>query len=143
MAFLLLLSHLPIKTLYFVGYPAILALGIMIIQTLLPNLHWSCFVPRLVYPILILNIKLTSILFFLMARLCGREQVLGDWQSSYRIDKNCLVSRSHRSCISKPFIHLEERIFTSVIPVLSVYSDSSPHFGGVRFFCSRKEIYVW
>ena len=26
---------------------------------------------------------------------------------------------------------------------LSVYSDSSPHFGGVQSFCSRTERYIW
>ena len=27
--------------------------------------------------------------------------------------------------------------------VYSVYSDSSPHFGGVQSFCSGKERYIW
>ena len=37
----------------------------------------------------------------------------------------------------------------SVKPVLGgcrkdeVYSDSSPHFGGMQSFCSRKERYIW
>ena len=41
-----------------------------------------------------------------------------------------------------PFIYLEERSSTSVW-ALSVYSDSSPHFGRMQSFCSRKERYIW
>ena len=43
-------------TLFFVGYPAILALGAMKRQIQLPRLPWICLVPRLVDPTLILNI---------------------------------------------------------------------------------------
>ena len=46
-----------------VGYPAILALRAMKRQTLLPSLHWICLVPRLVYPVMILNIVSTNISF--------------------------------------------------------------------------------
>ena len=63
---------------------------------------------------------------------------LGDWQEGWR----CLVSCPHRSYIFDPFIYLEERSSTSVW-ALSVYSDSSPNFGGVQSFCSRKERYIW
>ena len=42
-----------------------------------------------------------------------------------------LVSCPHRSYTFDPFIYLEERSSTSVW-ALSVYSDSSPHFGGVQ-----------
>ena len=51
------------KTLFFVGYPAILALRAMKRQIQLPSLPWSCLVPRLVYPIMILNIVSTNISF--------------------------------------------------------------------------------
>ena len=51
------------KTLFFVGYPAILALRAMKMQTFLPSLHWICLVPRLVYHIMILNIVSTNISF--------------------------------------------------------------------------------
>ena len=44
------------KTLLFVRYPAILALRAPKRQTLLPSPHWICLVPRLMYPIMILNI---------------------------------------------------------------------------------------
>ena len=55
---------------------------------------------------------------------------------------NSLVSCPHRSYTFDPFIYLEERSSTSVW-ALSVYSDSSPHFGGVQSFCARKERYIW
>ena len=46
-------------------------------QTLLPSLLWICFVPRLVYLIMILDIKLTSIFFHLARWLewCGRKRL--------------------------------------------------------------------
>ena len=44
---------------------------------------------------------------------------------------NCLVSCPHRSYTFDPFVHLEERSFTSVW-ALSVYYDRSSHFGGVQ-----------
>ena len=47
---------LPKTTLCCVGYPAILALGAIKRQTLLPSQHWICLMPRLAYPIMILNI---------------------------------------------------------------------------------------
>ena len=56
-------KRLPIKTLFFVGYPAILALGVMKMQTLLPSLPWICLVSKLVYPILILNNAMVEITF--------------------------------------------------------------------------------
>ena len=58
-------------------------------QTLLPSLHWICLVPRLVYPIMILNIVSANIFFPLgkMVRngavantLRSVRPVLGDWQ---------------------------------------------------------------
>ena len=42
--------------LVFVGYPSMLASGVMKRQIQLPSLPWICLVPRLVYPTLILNI---------------------------------------------------------------------------------------
>ena len=56
-------GFLPKKTLFFVGYPAILALRAMKRQTLLPSLHWICLVPRLVYPIVILKLVSANISF--------------------------------------------------------------------------------
>ena len=41
------------NTFLFVGYLAILVLEVTKMQTLLPSLHWSCLVPRLVDPIMI------------------------------------------------------------------------------------------
>ena len=55
---------------------------------------------------------------------------------------SCLVSYPHHSYLSDPFIYLEERSSTSMW-ALSVYSDSSPHFGGVQSFCSRKESRIY
>ena len=65
--------NLPIETLFFVGYPAILALRAKKGQTLLPNLLLICHVPRLMYPMTLYTI-LTNIFFPLQ----------GGWQSSYR-----------------------------------------------------------
>ena len=56
-SFLILL----IKTLFLVGNPSILVLGVMERQTMLPSL--LCFVSRLVCPTQILNTILTNILF--------------------------------------------------------------------------------
>ena len=39
-------------------------------QTLLPSLHWSCLLLRLVYPIMSLNIKLATI-FFPLDKMLG------------------------------------------------------------------------
>ena len=49
----------------FLGYPAILALRAMKRQIQLPSLPWRCLVPRLVYPIMILNIYQRIYLFHL------------------------------------------------------------------------------
>ena len=54
----------------FVGYPAILALRAIKRQTLLPSLHWICLIPKLVYPIMILNIVSTYI-FFPLGKMIG------------------------------------------------------------------------
>ena len=58
------------KTLFFVGYPAILALRAMKRQIQLPSLPWICLVPRLVYPIMILNIVSTNI-YFPLGKMIG------------------------------------------------------------------------
>ena len=47
---------MAIKTLFLVGCLAILVLEVTKRQTLLPSMHESCLMPRLAYPILILNI---------------------------------------------------------------------------------------
>ena len=51
------------KDIILFGYPAILALRAMKRQIQLPSLPWICLVPRLVYPIMILNIVSTNISF--------------------------------------------------------------------------------
>ena len=61
---------LPKKTLFFVGYPSIMALRAMKRQTFLPSVHWICLVPRLVYPIVILNI-LSANIFFPLGKMIG------------------------------------------------------------------------
>ena len=76
-----------------------------------------------------------------MNKLHSVKLVLGDWQSSYRRCRKDEIVLC-RSYTFDPFIYLEERSSTSVW-ALSVYSDSSPHFGGVQSFCSRKERYIW
>ena len=48
----------------------VIALGAMKRQTLLPSLHWICLVPRLVYPIMILNIVSANI-FFPLGKMIG------------------------------------------------------------------------
>ena len=48
-------------------------------------------------------------------------------------DEVVLCRARFRSYTFDPFIYLEERSSTSV------YSDSSPHFGGVQSFCSSRE----
>ena len=55
---------------------------------------------------------------------------------------SCLVSCQHRSYIFDTFIHPKEGSSTSVW-ALSVYSDSSPHFGGVQSSRSDKNWYIW
>ena len=61
---------LPKKNIFFVGYPAILALRAMKRQTLLPSLHWIFLLPRLVYSIVILNIVSANI-FFPLGKMIG------------------------------------------------------------------------
>ena len=84
---------LPIKSLYFVWYPAVLVLGAIKRQTLLPSLLWICLESRLGYSILVLNIMLTGILFPIgkmigmvrsRTRFLSVGPVLVDWRSSYR-----------------------------------------------------------
>ena len=79
---------MPKKTLFFVGYPAILALGAMKRQIQLPSLPWICLVTGLVYPIMILNIASTNISSPL-GKMIGTVRswtsfILSKWQSSYR-----------------------------------------------------------
>ena len=69
-----------------------MALRAMKRQTLLPSLHWICLVPRLVYPIVILNIVSANIFSQTLgdwngavaSKLHSVKSVLGYWQSSYR-----------------------------------------------------------
>ena len=90
-------------------------------------------------PIMILNNFSTNISFAL-GKMIGTVR---SWTSFILASQSWEIgSPPHRSCTFDPFIHLEERSSTSVW-ALSVYSDSSPHFGGVQSFCSRKERYIW
>ena len=75
-----------------------------------------------------------------MNKLHSVKPVLGDWQSSYRQCRKdevvlCRARIGHT--------HLTRSYILRKDPALSVYSDSSPHFGGVQSFCSRKERYIW
>ena len=84
--------------LFFVGYPAILTLEVTKGQTLLPSLHWSYFVQRFVYPIMILIIVSGSI-FFPLGKMSGAvrnklhsvKPILGDWQSYSQCRKDEVV----------------------------------------------------
>ena len=55
--------NIATKDIIFVGYPAMLASGLMKRQIQLPGLPWICLVPRLVYPTLILNSSSANISF--------------------------------------------------------------------------------
>ena len=78
---------LPRKTFCIVGYPAILALGAMKRQTLLPSLLWICLMSRWMYPTQILNTLLTNI-FFLLGKMVGmvwlQTSFILSSRSSYR-----------------------------------------------------------
>ena len=97
------LQILPIKSLLFVGYPAVLALGAMKMQTLLPSLLWICLVLRLVYPSLILNTILTNI-FFPLGKMIG---MLRSWTSYILSSRSWEIARigdtnlSHSYTMSK------------------------------------------
>ena len=79
---------LPQKDIIFVRYPAILALGVMKGQTRLPSLHRMCRIPRLLYPILILNIVSTTCQDdwngAVANKLHSVKPIKGDRQFSYR-----------------------------------------------------------
>ena len=113
-------KHPKKKPLFFVGCSAIMGLGVMKGKTLLPNRHWICLMPRLVYPIMILNTVSNDILFSLgkmieMVRL--RTSFVLSSQSSYRRcrkDEVILMSYQHRSYASDSFIYLDERSSTSM-----------------------------
>ena len=85
------LKKIPIKTLLFVGYPALLALVVMKRKTLLPSLLWICLVSWLVCRISILNISQCILSTWqddwndaVTNKLHFVKPDLGDWQSSYR-----------------------------------------------------------
>ena len=77
-----------------------------------------------------------------MNKLHSAKPVLGEWQSSYRRCRKDEVVLCRARIGHTHLTHLEERSSTSVW-ALSVYSDSSPHCGGVQSFWSRKERYIW
>ena len=81
------------KTLFFVGYPAILTSRAMKRQIQLPSLPWMCLMSRLGYPTLILNIQSANISFStwqddwngtVMNKFHSVKPVLEDWQPSTR-----------------------------------------------------------
>ena len=63
----------PIKTLFIVEYPVMLALGEIKRQTLLPSLLWICRISGLVCSILILNISAN--IFFPLGKMIGMMQL--------------------------------------------------------------------
>ena len=91
------------KFLFFFGYPAILALGAMKKQTLLPSLFLICLVSRLVYPkqhihVYILSTWQNDRNGVVTNKLYSVKPVQGDWQSSYsagRTKKSCHACISH------------------------------------------------
>ena len=113
------------KDIICVGYASIVVLEVKIRQTLLSSVHWICIMARLMYPILILNTILTNI-FFPHDKIIGMVRSRTSFILSSRCWEvgspptggagriNCLVSCPHRSYLSNPYIHLEERSSTSV-----------------------------
>ena len=69
----------------FILYPAILAFDAPKRQTLLTGLPWIYLALRLVYPIMILNIKLTHIFFPLGKNALFTNKLLSVTQCSYRL----------------------------------------------------------
>ena len=63
-----------VETLLFVGYPAMLPLGTMKVQTLLPGLLWICLVSMFVYNIPILNI-ISANIFLPLGKRIGMVQI--------------------------------------------------------------------
>ena len=140
-----------IKTLPFVGYPAILALEVMKRQILLPSLLWICLMSMLVYPALIL----TSI-FFPLGKMVGMVRLQTSfilsspsweiWQSSYRWCRKDEVVLCRARIGHTHLIHsyiLKKDLPPQCEDGLSMYSDSSPHFGVVQSFCWKKgKIYL-
>ena len=88
------------KTCFFVGYPSIMALRAMKRQTLLPSLHWICLVPRLVYPIVILNI-VSANMFFPLGTMIGMVRS----RTSF-----ILSSQSYRRCRTDEVVLYRARI---------------------------------
>ena len=141
---------MPKKTLFFVGYPAILALGTMKGQTLLPRLLWICLISRLVYPILILFIILISI-FFSFGKMIGmvRSQTSfilpsQSWEigsptgSAGRMKLSCRAFNGHTHLTHSYILRKDppplcehHQCVLTVYHIL-VYCN---HFGGVQLFC--------
>ena len=145
---------MPKKTLFFVGYPAILASKAMKRQIQLPSLPWICLVPRLVYPTLIFKYLIGQYIFStwqddwnsaVMNKLHSVKPVLGDWQSSYR------------RCRKDEVVLCRARIgHTHLTHSYILRKDPPPQcehcqciltvrhiLVGVQSFCSRKERYIW
>ena len=144
--------YLPIKT-FFVGYSAILALGAMKRQTLLPSLPWICLIWRLMYPILIFKQHINQYIFCtwqsdwngaVTNKLHSVKPVLGDWQSSYRECRKDEVLC--RACISHT--HLTHSYILSKDPppqceycqcILTVWHNLVE----CNHFAEKKEGYIW
>ena len=105
-------------------------------NALTTELHLAPLVPRSAYPIMILNIVSANI-FFPLGNMIGMvwshsvKPVLGDWQSSYR--------RCRKDEVVLWYARIGHLTQSSTsVWALSVYSDSSPHFGGVQSFISSQ-----
>ena len=129
---------LPIKTLCSVGYPVILALGVMKRQTLLPSLD----LPRVKVGVLYTDFKLHISHYILstwqddwngaVASFCQADP--GDLAVLFQAVQegwNCLVLCPHRSYTLDPFAYVEEASSTSSL-ALSVHCDFSQHFAGMQ-----------
>ena len=125
----------------------LLALGVMKGQTLLPSLHWICLMPRLVYPIMILN-TVSAHIFVQLGKMNGMVRlrtsfVLGDWQSSYRLCRKDEVVLCHtHTHIGHTHLTNSYILRKARLPVCEHCILSSPQFGRVQSLL-RKERYVW
>ena len=117
-------------------------------QILLPSLLWSHLVQRFVYPIMILNIKLTNLMFTLeqyvwngvvVKKLHSIKPVLGDLQSSYR--------RCRKDEIVLGCVHIGH---TQLTHSYILKKDPPPQCGQCQCIlivqqssCLHKDTYIW
>ena len=112
------------KDIVFCWVPSHMALRAMKRQTLLPSLHWICLVPRLMYPIVILNI-VSANMFFPLGNMIGMVRSRTNFilsSQSWEIGSPPTggAGRMKLPCVVPafdPFIYLEERPSTSVSTV--------------------------